>query len=328
MPLTGAIDAHALDLFEEQLKSFLQSYAERDPLAEQLHYHFALTQGNSRHGKRLRPRLLMAAAASYGAKPERTMPACIAVELLHNYSLIHDDIQDADRLRHGRPTLWAVYGVEHGINAGDAVGALAHVALADIVETHGAETAFAMSLELAEANLHTCRGQGQDLALSAARTVTLDEYIEMIGGKTASLFACAAALGARCASAQPSEIERSREAGRLFGLGFQISDDVLGIWGSTQVTGKPAACDLVRRKKTFPVTWALQHSEEASSALRRAYAHNRAFDETATARLQTLLTRCGAYEAARTAADTYFNEALVSARGDEPLSDFIVQNRM
>ena len=210
MPLTGALDARTLDLFEDHLKTFLQTQADRDPIARQLAYHFALADRTERRGKRLRPRLVIAAAASYGAKPSRTLPACVAVELLHNYSLIHDDIEDGDRLRHGRQTLWAAFGIEHGINAGDAVGALAQMALTELTESHGAEAAFEMSMELARANFRTCLGQAQDLALAAAPAASLDQYVEMIGGKTASLFACAAALGARCASADPTEVERSR----------------------------------------------------------------------------------------------------------------------
>ena len=184
MPLTGAIDARSFDLFEDHLKAFLENQSTRDPLAQQIAYHFAFGDPGVRRGKRLRPRLVMAAAASYGAKPERTMAACVAVELLHNYSLIHDDIEDADRLRHGRPTLWAAFGMEHGINAGDAVGALAQVALSAVAQTHGAESAFEMSMELARANLDTCTGQAQDLALAASPRATLEQYLEMIGGKT------------------------------------------------------------------------------------------------------------------------------------------------
>lgn len=328
MPLTGAIDARSLELFEEQLTAFLRAQGGADPLAQQVVYHFGIGQSSIRRGKRLRPRFVMAAAACYGAKPERTMAACVAVELLHNYSLIHDDIEDADRLRHERPTLWTVVGLEHAINAGDAVGALAHVALAGIADTHGAEAAFAMSMELAQANLSTCIGQGQDLALAAAPTATLDQYLAMTGGKTAALFACAGALGALCASAEDPEVERSREAGRLFGMGFQIRDDILGIWGTTQTTGKPEACDLMRRKKTFPVVWAMQRAGEVAAAIESAYAQDQTLDAAAVQRLRELLKACGAFEAASTAADTYFNEALVCARGDEPLSDFVVQNRM
>ena len=328
MPLTGAIDARSFDLFEDHLKAFLENQSTRDPLAQQIAYHFAIGDPGVRRGKRLRPRLVMAAAASYGAKPERTMAACVAVELLHNYSLIHDDIEDADRLRHGRPTLWAAFGMEHGINAGDAVGALAQVALSAVAQTHGAESAFEMSMELARANLDTCTGQAQDLALAASPRATLEQYLEMIGGKTASLFGCAAALGALCAHADPAEVERSREVGRLFGLGFQINDDVLGVWASTQATGKAEACDLARRKKNFPVVWALQRGGAAASELERAYADAAEPDAAAVERLRVLLETCGAYEAARSAADTYFSEALAHARGDEPLSDFVVQNRM
>ncbi len=329
MPVPGALDSHELELFERYLREFLEECARREPVARQVAYHFGLDAGGgARHGKRLRPRLVMAAAAAYGARPERTLHACAAIELLHNYSLVHDDIEDGDDLRHGRQTLWAKFGLPHGINGGDAVGALAQLALASSAQTHGAEIAFEMSMDLARANLRMCEGQALDLALETGASGTIDTYLEMIEGKTAALFGCAAALGARCASAADDEIERSREIGRLFGLGFQIRDDVLGIWGSTEHTGKVAAGDLARRKKTFPVVWAMERDPDAAgSALREVFGQAERPSPADVERLRTLLEECGSYHAASAAADNYFESALTRAQGTQPLSDFVLQNR-
>jgi geranylgeranyl diphosphate synthase type I len=255
------------------------------------------------------------------------MAACAAIELLHNFSLIHDDIEDGDQLRHGRPTVWAQYGLEHGINAGDAVGALAQLALAPAARTHGPEIAFTMSMELARANLRTCEGQAMDLALAARSSATIDDYVEMIDGKTASLFGCAAALGAACASADEAEIELCRALGRVFGLGFQIRDDVDGIWAATAQTGKVSAHDLTRRKKTFPVVWALERAPARSVTVIQAAFAQADLDAAGVERVREVLETSGAYDAARAAADTYFEAAADKALGMAPLSDFVIQNR-
>jgi geranylgeranyl diphosphate synthase, type I len=331
VPVTRAVDERALELFEQHLTRFLATHARREPVAAQIAYHFGIDDANgARQGKRLRPRLVMAAAAAYGARAERTLAACTAVELLHNYSLMHDDIEDGDELRHGRRALWAQYGLEHGINGGDAVGALAQLALEPVIDSHGAEIAFVMSMDLARANLRLCEGQALDLALAQddGARATLDTYLEMIDGKTAALFGCSAAIGAACASAAAEEVERSRDVGRLFGLGFQIADDLAGIWGTTQATGKTPGGDLARHKKTYPVLWAIDRDPEGTgSAIASAYETSIDLDPWPAQRVREVLDACGAYAATRAAADTYFEEALERALGTQPLSDFVMQNR-
>jgi len=331
VPVTRAVDERALELFEQHLTRFLATNARREPVAAQIAYHFGLDDPSAaRQGKRVRPRLVMGAAAAYGARAERTLAACTAIELLHNYSLLHDDIEDGDELRHGRRALWAQYGLEHGINGGDAVGALAQLALEPVIDTHGAEIAFVMSMDLARANLRLCEGQALDLALAQGRgaQATLDTYLEMIDGKTAALFGCAAAMGAACASAAAEEVERSRDVGRLFGLGFQIADDVAGIWGTTQATGKAPGGDLARRKKTYPVLWVIDRDPDgAGREIARAYQGTADPDPAAAQRVRDVLDSCGAYAASRAAADTYFEEALDRALGTPSLRDFVVLNR-
>ena len=225
-----------------------------------------------RTGKRLRPRLVLAAARAFGASDAAAFPACAAVELLHNYSLIHDDIEDGDRLRHGRPTVWTAFGMPHGVNCGDLVGALAYHAIEPVADLLGTDIAYAMTASLARAHIAMCRGQALDLAAEGDATATISWYLEMIEGKTAALFACAARLGALCARASHEEITRCAEVGRRFGLYFQIRDDLAGVWGETDRTGKTAGADLGRRKKSFPVVWALEHaSTGAGDEIRKAY---------------------------------------------------------
>jgi geranylgeranyl diphosphate synthase, type I len=322
-------DSQALELFEEYLHDFLTRQVSGDPVARHIAYHFAFgAPPPARRGKRLRPKLVIAAAASFGCPAEKTLAACAAIELLHNYSLIHDDIEDGDTLRHGRETLWASFGVPHGINAGDAVGALAQLALAPLAGSVRAEIAFDMSLDVANANLRMCEGQSLDLALEYGAAGGINRYLEMIEGKTAALFGCAAVLGARCAGVSDADIERARDVGRLFGLGFQIRDDILGIWGDTPDTGKAPAGDIARRKKTFPVVWAMEHDPDvAGRAIREAFDRPQGPDAAAVDRLRGHLETCGAYAAARAAADNYFESAWKLAQGMQPLSDFVLQHR-
>jgi geranylgeranyl diphosphate synthase, type I len=322
--------SQALELFEDYLHDFLTRQVSGDPVARQIAYHFAYdAPPPARRGKRLRPKLVIAAAASFGCPLERTLAACAAIELLHNYSLVHDDIEDSDRLRHGRETVWAAYGIPHGINAGDAIGALAQLALLPLGNSVPAQTAFDMSMDVAQANLRMCEGQSLDLALEYGAGGGIAKYLEMIEGKTAALFGCAAVLGARCATVNiESEIDRTRDIGRLFGLGFQIRDDILGIWGQTGDTGKVAAGDIERRKKTFPVLWALEHDPKgAGLAIRQAFEGPEGPSAAAVDRLRGLLESCGSYAAARAAADNYFDSAWKLAQGMQPLSDFVLQNR-
>jgi geranylgeranyl diphosphate synthase type I len=322
--------SQALELFEDYLRDFLTRQVSGDPVARQIAYHFAFdAPPPARRGKRLRPKLVIAAAASFACPPERTLAACAAIELLHNYSLVHDDIEDSDRLRHGRETVWAAFGVPHGINAGDAIGALAQLALVPLGSSLPAQTAFDMSMDVAQANLRMCEGQSLDLALEYGAGGGIAKYVEMIEGKTAALFGCAAVLGARCAGVSgETDIDRARDIGRLFGLGFQIRDDILGIWGQTNDTGKVAAGDIERRKKTFPVLWALEHDPKvAGLAVRQAFEGPEGPNAEAVDRLRGLLESCGSYAAARAAADNYFESAWKLAQGMQPLSDFVLQNR-
>ncbi len=320
----GLADERALEDFERYLERFLHGHASGGPLAQQIAHHFG---AEVRRGKRLRPRLVLAAAASLGAELEDALPACAAIELLHNYSLIHDDIEDGDRLRRGRETLWAKFGVAHGINAGDAVGALAYAALQETGRLDAAVTQ-AMLGDLARAHVRMCEGQALDLAAEGAAQVTPAEYLEMIEGKTAALFACAASLGARCASlarAHEAEVERCAEFGRLFGLGFQIRDDVLGIWGPRESTGKNSSGDIARRKHTYPIVWAASHDAEgAGRTVARVYAQGGAAITSADIEeVRAALERGGARAAAEAAASDYFARASAYAGASEALRRFV-----
>jgi geranylgeranyl diphosphate synthase type I len=268
---------------------------------------------------------VLAAARAFGGKDACAFPACAAVELLHNYSLIHDDIEDGDRLRHGRPTVWSAFGLGHGVNCGDAVGALAYHALEPVAELLGTDIAFAMMASLARAHVAMCRGQALDLAAEGDGSATIASYIEMIEGKTAALFACSARLGALCARASNDDAAKCAEVGRRFGLFFQIHDDVAGVWGAPEHTGKTAGADLSRRKKSFPVVWALEHdADKSGAAIRKAYgAPGPAIDDATVDALRAALDAAGAREASERAAAEHAGAARDGARGIGPLLGFV-----
>lgn len=319
-------DAEVLDEFERRLRAFVEEHSRGSPLQPQFAHHFGYAgQSAAKPGKRLRPRLTLAANASFGGPPLRALDACVAIELLHNYSLIHDDIEDGDRLRRGRQTLWAAFGEAQGINAGDAVGALAYLALTPLHAELGAASVFAMLQDLAVANVAMCEGQARDLAMEGGGDSGLAAYMQMIEGKTGALFRCATALGARCALAGEADVERCAKVGLVFGLGFQIQDDVIGIWGEQETTGKLAYADLARRKKSYPVVWAMERDPEgAGKQIAAVYAMpDSAMTDAVLAGAKRTLDRVGARAAALACADRLFQQALEQARGLAPLSAFV-----
>jgi geranylgeranyl diphosphate synthase, type I len=321
----------AIDVFEDRLRAFFERTSSVNPVYAQIAHHLGYVAGApARRGKRLRPRLLIAAAESCGGSADAALPASIAVELLHNYSLVHDDIEDGDRMRRGRETVWSAFGLPHGVNAGDAMGALAQLALAGAgSRVPDDRVAFAMSMDLAAANLRMCEGQSLDIAFEQVERATVDAYVDMIGGKTAALFACCGSLGARSAGADDALIERCADVGRLFGIAFQIQDDVVGTWGDSLATGKPADGDLARRKKTYPVVWAIEHAPSgAGRAVTETYAKPGAtLDVSSVEALRSLLESAGARDAAIAAANDCFARALARAAGLRPLETFIENSR-
>ena len=295
-----------------------------EPVRAQLLHHFG-APGTGRTGKRLRPRLVLAAAHDFGAEEDDALPACAAIELLHNYSLIHDDIEDGDRLRHGRETLWSAFGLAHGVNCGDVVGALAYRALTPAAALLGAETASRITAALATAHVAMCEGQAADLAAEGGTPTTIDSYIQMIQGKTAALFACAARLGALSARASEADVERCASVGLAFGLHFQIRDDVAGVWAETAVTGKASGGDIERRKKGFPIVWALQNASPPDRALiEAAYnAPEQTMIASTVAAVRAALDSSGARAASEAAAAEYASASLAKAGGLRCVEAFV-----
>lgn len=276
-------------------------------VGELFDYHFGYgVFGPARRGKRLRPRLLTIVAGTEGATPAASSHAAAAVEMLHNYSLVHDDIEDRDELRHGKPTLWKRYGEAQALNAGDALCAASFLTLARGKGALSPDRVLQMVEVLHEAHAAMCAGQAMDLAFESATSVRSVEYDRMIAGKTAALFGAACELGALCASGDADSARAYRDLGRAYGMAFQIRDDVLGIWGSSQATGKAQANDIARRKWTFPVVWALaQEPSPAREAIAAAYARPAPLDDASVADAMRALDALGARESAERAIESH-----------------------
>lgn len=226
-----------------------------------LEYHLGWTGASASTGKRIRPLLCLLCATAAGGDWQQALPLAASIELIHNFSLIHDDIQDNSPLRRGRPTVWQRWGQAQAINAGDAMFALAHLAPQRLLAL-GMPPQVTLHA-LAELNftcLELTQGQHMDMNFERQAVVTVGEYMAMIEKKTAVLIAAATYLGGIVAGATADRRDHFYAFGWNLGLAFQLQDDVLGIWGDPSVTGKSAASDLEQRKKSLPVVYGLEHS--------------------------------------------------------------------
>lgn len=214
--------------------------------------------GSEAQGKRIRPLLVLLSAEAAGGSWPSALPAAVAVELLHNFSLVHDDIQDNSPLRRGRPTVWKKWGIAQAINTGDVLFTLAFLSLQDLNGALPSQQVLLASRTLQQTCLRLTEGQFLDMSYESETNLSLDAYWPMIAGKTSALLACCAELGALVAGAQEQQRSYFREFGNSLGLAFQVLDDWLGIWGDVALTGKSTDSDLVTGKKTFPVISALE----------------------------------------------------------------------
>ena len=246
----------------EQLKTAITSSADHGThaLQEMITYQLGWTGENAgpkAEGKQIRPLLVLLAAEAAGGEWQSALPTAAAVELIHNFSLIHDDIEDNGTLRRGRPTVWKVWGEAQAINTGDAMFALANLSLMDLEESLSAATALQVSKLFHSTCLRLTQGQHLDILFEDLEMVSLEEYWQMVGGKTAALLAFSLEAGALCGGV-PQEIQASfHDFGHYLGLAFQSQDDILGIWGDQEQIGKSNTGDLVTGKKTLPVLFGL-----------------------------------------------------------------------
>ncbi len=314
---------------EAEMQSILDEHGgPARPLYDMLEYHLGLDGSDGSSGKRIRPLLGLLVIRALGADYRRALPGAAAVELGHNFSLVHDDIQDGDRERRHRATLWALYGVPQAINAGDALFALSRLALYRLVsdeddpEAPDARRVLDLMKIYDQTCLALCEGQFLDISFEARMDVSVDEYLQMIDLKTASLIAAGVEAAATLASHDPAVIAGFRRFGERLGLAFQMADDVKGAFWLEAASGKAESGDLRRRKKTMPVIWALNHAAADDQArLRELFAPvegERQLTDGEVAEALAILDRCGARETTLNEARRYRDEALAELK-DLPL---------
>jgi geranylgeranyl diphosphate synthase type I len=285
----------ALTRFRDDIERFLREIVARfdtDPTARpffgQIAYHFGwvdehLQPAHFASGKLLRPALVLwscaLASAASGADPEtqarrldQAMPVAVAIELIHNFSLVHDDIEDRDELRHHRRAVWAVWGEAQAINAGDGVFCLAHLALWQALDRGlPAPALIALAQTLDRTALQLCEGQYLDMSFEASSDITPEMYLTMIARKTAALMRASAEAGAQVGAPGSQSIQQALAAfGEALGTAFQLRDDLLGIWADSDSLGKAAAGDLHRKKMSLPVIVALAQAKPRMRAALRA----------------------------------------------------------
>jgi geranylgeranyl diphosphate synthase, type I len=267
-------------------------------------------------GKLLRPQLVLLACRAAGGDPRSALPLAAGIQLVHDFSLIHDDIEDNSDTRRGRPTIWKLWGLAQGVNTGDGMFAVAHLAIHRLADA-GVPAAVVLDVlrRFDEAILTICEGQFLDLSFERDLAIGEDDYLAMIGRKTAALIATAAGLGAIVGGADAATAQAMFAFGESLGLAFQVQDDVLGVWGDPAVTGKPAAADLHRRKVSLPVIHAL-HTAKRRDELARLYSQP---DEGDVAEMLAILKEAGARRYTADVAERFHQQALAAldtARGD------------
>lgn len=227
-------------------------------------------------GKQVRPTLLLLCTEAAGGNWQDALPAAAAVEILHNFSLVHDDIQDKSEIRHGRETLWRVWDERQAINVGDAMFALSYCGMELLTEQAVPSPVSNKAWKIFNRTvLELTRGQNLDMTFEALPWVSVEDYLSMIRGKTAALLAACGEIGALIGAEDEALAQHYAEFGLNLGIAFQVHDDILGIWGDPAITGKSAASDIVLRKKSIPVLYALERSER----LRAMYARTSEGDE-------------------------------------------------
>ena len=274
-------------------------------------YHFGWLDelGNSLPGdggKALRPALTLLSAQVVAEDSAPAIPAAVAVELVHNFSLLHDDVMDRDEQRRHRATAWTVFGVPAAILAGDALLTLAVEVLrresrADVVDSVIECLNYTVQRLIA--------GQIADVDFEHRTDVTLPECLRMAAAKTAALMRCSTSIGALAVGADTEVVHALAEFGEHIGLAFQLIDDLLGIWGTPEVTGKPALADLRSKKKSVPVVAALNSPTEYGQRLRAVYTVPDPLPEQDLPEIAELVERAGGASWTQAEADRHIQLA-------------------
>jgi geranylgeranyl diphosphate synthase type I len=304
---TGTIQAAMRAAFPHAERSIAEFYAMQE-------YHLgwrdaSLRPTESTPGKLLRPQIVLLACRAVGGDITRALSLAASIQLVHDFTLIHDDIEDQSETRRGRTTVWKRWGLAHGVNSGDGMFTISHLTLHRLTDVGvPAPTVLELLKCFDQAILTICEGQYLDLSFEGKLMISEDDYLSMIGRKTAALFAAASGMGGIVGGADPESIQALFAFGTNLGLAFQIQDDILGIWGSALVTGKIAAADLYRRKVSLPIIHALRNSDQRAD-LAGIYRQEQVSDADAF-RALAILNAAGSREYAEAQASAYHAAAV------------------
>lgn len=311
MGLPASLQVYHTELIEE-LRQVLGS--SKLPLYDMMRYHLGWAdekgQPQRDSGKLLRSSLCLCVCQATGGDWRQALPAAAAVELVHNFSLIHDDIEDESITRRHRPTVWQVWGQSQAINAGDAMHALARLALLRM-ENRGVPAGKVLrAIHIVdEATLRLCEGQYKDIDYEQRLDLQLSEYLGMASAKTGALFEAACHLGALVGTDDERQIDSLRHFGEKLGLAYQIRDDMLGIWGKGEATGKPHGSDVRQRKKSLPIVYALSKARGEQRALLLKAWRQETIDDESASMIMDVLNDLGAQGYCQSLAEQYVQQA-------------------
>jgi len=285
-------------------------------LYDMLRYHLGLQEVSGelchkKYGKLIRPILCLLCCQATEGSLTQAIPAATSLELVHNFSLIHDDIQDNSHLRRMRPTVWKLWGKEHAINAGDAMFVLSYMEMLKLQNTNTSDKNIVRSIKLlSEACISICEGQYLDMLYAENCNVTIDSYLTMIMKKTAELIASSTALGASFGTENDDEIYEFYRFGRDLGMAFQIADDILGIWSTEAKTGKTENIDILNKKKTLPVIYALNKSTNQERKELESYYSQNSTETHNVSRIVEIFNNLNAFTYSKNMAEQYYLKAL------------------
>jgi geranylgeranyl diphosphate synthase type I len=291
------------------------------PMYDMMRYHLGWIdeRGNPQSasiGKRLRPILCLLASQAVGGEWREALPAAAAVELVHNFSLIHDDIQDASPERRGRATVWHIWGQPQAINVGDGMHALALsslLRLEDVGVPH--QKVVRAARILGEASLKLCEGQYLDISYENRLDIGINDYLEVISCKTAALFRCSLEIGAILGTDNESSVARLKLFGHNMGMTFQIHDDVLSIWGDEKTTGKSNTSDILMKKKTLPIVYALGETKGEDKELLWSIYQKKVIEPSDIENVLHILNRLDAQGYVQGMSDKHYRQAISELNG-------------
>lgn len=302
-PSLPAMFARYRDMVERELSQAVEVSGDTD-VATMMQYHLGWVDQTgkraptpSSQGKALRPTLCMFACEALRGDLQQALPAAAALELIHNFSLIHDDIQDQDLERRHQPTVWGLWGIPKALLAGNAMQSLGDLEMLRCYKSNVApSTTLEVSQILTESYLEMIKGQCLDLGFESRSDITTDDYLQMIAYKTGALIRSALHIGALLATSDRKSTDAFAKFGSYMGRAFQIRDDYLGIWGDQKATGKSSDNDIRRRKKSFPVVFAFEKTRGiAREDLIRIYGQDN-LDNSDVERVTAILEEVGAPE--------------------------------